>query len=131
MTWERVTQYMVSAIPEGTCVDEYAWQVEVSWRGPDDLWAVLHHGSCLGSNGRWDYEPSPSNREDDWKATHRFPLVEALRLAHEVAPKICINGFRPADLIAKYRDKSPEGIDEPPDYVKKVMHTVIIPKSDT
>lgn len=102
MTWERVTQYTVGAVPEGLCVDGYAWNVTVEWRGPDDLWAVLHHGSCLSSNGRFDYEPSPSNREDDWKVTHRFPLEEALRLAHEVAPKICINSLRPADLIAKY-----------------------------
>jgi len=104
MSWERVTEYVVYALPEDLCSDWYHWSFTVSWRGPGDLWAVTHGGSCLGADGRWDYEPSPSNREEDWKATHRFPLNEALRLAHEAAPKLKINGFTPADLLAKYGD---------------------------
>lgn len=105
MTWQRVTEYVVNAVPENLCVDYYAWNIGVSWRGPDDLWAVTHIGSCLGKNGRWDYEPSSSNRTDHWKETHRFPLEEALRLAHEAAPKLKINGYLPADIIAKHKDR--------------------------
>lgn len=102
--WHRVTEYVVNAIPEDLCVDYYAWNINVSWRGPDDLWAVVHIGSCLGQDGRWDYERSPSNRGENWKKTHRFPLEEALRLAYEAAPKLEINGYLPADIIAKYAE---------------------------
>jgi hypothetical protein len=66
---------------------------------------VIHHGSCLGKDGRWDYERSPSNRGEGWKKKHRFSLQEALRLAHEAAPKLKINGYLPADIIAKYSNE--------------------------
>lgn len=107
-TWQRVTQYVVSAVPEGLCMDGYAWDVTVEWRS-EGLWAVKHHSYCADANGDWDYEPSPSNRTDEWKATHRFPLEEALRLAHKAAPKVCINGYYPADLIAKYAQSDGTG----------------------
>lgn len=101
-TYERPTQYVVSAVPEDLCMDYYAWNIEVDWRGPGDLWAVKRFSQCLGSDGLWDYESIPSERTDEWKRTHRFPLAEALRLAHEAAPSVVVNGITPADLLAKY-----------------------------
>lgn len=108
MTWQRVTQYVVSAVPEGLCTDSYAWNLTVEWRD-HGLWAVTHHGYCLTDTGRWEYEVRPSERTEEWIKHRRFPLKEALRLAHAQAPKVCINGFRPADLIAKYaHETSPD-----------------------
>ena len=43
--------------------------------------------------------PSPSGREDDWLATHRFDLDTALNLAKEAAPKLTTNGFTVADAL--------------------------------
>jgi hypothetical protein len=103
-TWQRVTQHVVSAVPEGMSLDGWAWDVTVEWRG-EGLWAVTQHGRCLGADGEWDYERQPSSRTEAWKRTHRFTEQEALRLAHEVAPTICINGLRPADLIARHASR--------------------------
>ncbi len=101
MTWHRVVKYEISAVPEDLCKDAYAWSIAVEWRDKE-LWAVTRFSQCLGSDGKWDYESSPSNRTDEWKKTHRFTESEALRLAHEIAPTISVNGILPADLIDKY-----------------------------
>ena len=36
------------------------------------LWAVISGGAALGSDGRWEFEPLPSSRTDEYLATHRF-----------------------------------------------------------
>jgi len=93
----RTTRYEVSCLPPDD-IDAHCFTVTVEWRGRD-LWAVMRHGSALGSDGEWDYEPSPSNREDDWLATHRFDLDTALKLAKQAAPKLMTNGFTVADAL--------------------------------
>jgi hypothetical protein len=104
------TSYLVTAWPEGEDdhPDAHHWCVTVQYRGPGK-WAVLQGDSgskfCLGTDGEWDYEPSPSNREDDWLATHRFDLERALELAREHAPKIRINNFTTLDCIAWHRER--------------------------
>src|SRR6185436_1092107 len=71
--------YVVSCFPPDD--DEAGtWDVRVESRG-EGRWAVCHFRYCADADGNWDYEPSPSNREDDWKATHRFDLDTALELA--------------------------------------------------
>jgi hypothetical protein len=107
MTEVRVisTSYLVTAWPEGEDdhIDAYMWCVTVANRG-HGKYAVLRGDSgskfCLGTDGEWDYEPSPSSREDDWLETHRFDLDEALVLARDWAPKIRINGMTTLDRIA-------------------------------
>jgi hypothetical protein len=96
----RVTQYTVSLLPE-SYGEYYHWIVTVEYRGKGK-WAVLHFSFCLGSDGGWDYEPSPSNREDDWLATHRFDEETALALAREHAPKVSVNGLTPAGILARH-----------------------------
>ena len=59
-------------------------RIRVEWRGTG-LWAVVDTGQCLNRDGEWEYEPLPSNRDDDFMARCRFPLNEALRLALAVA----------------------------------------------
>jgi hypothetical protein len=95
----QVTEYRLSLLPDDD-LDSQAFEVKVAYRGRD-LWAVTRHTLCLASDGTWDYEPSPSNREDDWLVTHRFPLDEALRLADAALPSIKVNGTTAADVLAE------------------------------
>lgn len=97
--YEYPTKYTVSALPED--IGEYAWDLTVEYRG-NDTWAVSRHSQCLGSDGTWDWEPQPSSREDDWLATHRFGLQEALELARKEAPNVWVNDLQPADILAKH-----------------------------
>lgn len=96
---ERVTRYEVSCLPPDN-INAYHFTITVEWRG-GDLWAVLHHGYCLGADGEWDYEPRPSSREDDWLETHRFTLGIALMLAKQEAPKIRVNGHTVAEALRR------------------------------
>lgn len=94
----RVTEYAVCALPEDN-INAYAYTIRVSHRG-DERWAVTHHGYCLGTDGEWAWESLPSHRGDEWQASHRFDLENALRLATEQAPLIDINGLTAADVLA-------------------------------
>lgn len=94
-----ITEHTVCALPEGN-VNYWHYAVKVAYRG-DGLWAVLNGGYCLGADGDWDYEPSPSGRDDAWLATHRFDEETALRLAAEIAPTVEVNGFTVADVLAR------------------------------
>lgn len=96
----QVTRYEVSCLPEGDDA-KFSMTINVEYRGRG-LWAVMRMSEALGSDGEWDYEPSPSNREDNWLETHRFDLDTALRLAKEAAPKLTVNGYAVADLLAMH-----------------------------
>ncbi|AGL13848.1 hypothetical protein [Actinoplanes sp. N902-109] len=76
----RVTEVTLSTVPEDH-VNHRHRSVQVAWRGPGDLYAVLRYGDCLAADGTWDWEPRPSERDDAWKATHRFPYEQAVALA--------------------------------------------------
>lgn len=95
----RVTEYQVSCVPDDF-IDAPAFALTVEWRG-EDTWAICRFSRCLGSDGVWDHEPIPSDREDEWIATHRFTEDEALRLAKEAAPKVVVNGWTVAAVLAK------------------------------
>lgn len=66
--------------------DKYDYRaIHVSWRG-GDTWAITRGTGasptsvwCEASSD-WEYEPSPSNREDDFLARTRYPLDEALTI---------------------------------------------------
>ncbi len=97
------TVYTVSALPPDHR-ENGLFAVTVEWRGHydgSDKWAACRHRQCLDVNGEWDWESIPSEREDDWLATHRFDLETALRLAQQAAPNITVNGFTPADVLAR------------------------------
>jgi len=94
-----ITEYTICALPE-TNVNYWHYTIKVTYRG-DDLWAVLNGGYCLGIDGEWEYEPSPSHREDDWLATHRFDEQTALRLAEEQAPRMTCNGITVEQVLAR------------------------------
>jgi hypothetical protein len=105
----RATQYQVSVWPDdlrdsaSSAMDADMWAVTVEYRGPGS-WAVLMRaGMCLGADGEWDYEPRPSSREDDWLASHRFSLDDALALAREHAPKVTVNGMTALEVLARHQ----------------------------
>ncbi len=98
------TRYSVSMLP----IDHREhghFEITVEWRG-DGRWAVMHMGYCLGTDGDWEYESIPSERRDEWLATHRFDLDTALRLAKEAAPKVTVNGWTVERVLRDEAGKS-------------------------
>jgi hypothetical protein len=85
--------------------DRFLWSITVEYRGRN-LWAVKHGmHQCLGSDGTWDWESIPSERTDEWLATHRFPLDEALALARGMAAKITFRGITPQEAMERAKEK--------------------------
>jgi hypothetical protein len=69
---------------------EFGIYVEDRGRGK---WAVTHMGRCMDAGGDWDYEPSPSNRTDEWVAQHRFDSPEEAQAAFLLHKhRLVING---------------------------------------
>lgn len=107
--YARARSYEVSVWPDDIeCMDSGTWKLTVEYRG-GGLWAVLRGGACLGSDGQWDWEPLPSSREDEWLATHRFPLDAALDLARKHAPGVTVNGMTAVEVLARHRERHPDG----------------------
>jgi hypothetical protein len=94
-----ITEHTICALPEDHR-DYRHFAIKVVYRG-DNLWAVTNSGNCLDVDGEWDYEPSPSSRDDGWLATHRFDEQTALRLAEEHAPLMTCNGLTVADVLER------------------------------
>lgn len=38
----------------------------------NDLFAVRAHGCCLNKDGKWEYEPQPSSRDDSFMNRCRY-----------------------------------------------------------
>lgn len=93
----RPTRYAVNCLPEDG-IDSHVFEITVEYRGRD-RWAVKRHSQVLGTDGQWDWEMRPSEREDDWLDSHRFNLDTALKLAKEQAPLITVNGFTVTDAL--------------------------------
>lgn len=92
------TEYTVSALPEAHD-DHLLYALKVAYRGKG-RWAVTRLGRCLGADGQWDWEPTPSERTEEWRNTHRFDLETALRLAQEAAPKVVVNSRTVEQVLA-------------------------------
>ncbi|SEN88185.1 hypothetical protein [Nonomuraea pusilla] len=103
------TRFDVSCLPLDD-INALGFTVTVEYRGRDK-WAVLNSRWCLSSTGEWDWESIPSEREDDWLATHRFDLETAKRLAMEAAPKMTCNGWTVADALASIQRRAEEAED--------------------
>lgn len=93
--YSAATRYTVSSVPESN-VHFFRLSVSVERTSHVDggQWAVRQRGQCLDSDGRWDWEPSPSDREDGWLATHRFDLNTALWLASKAVSEMAGGGVR-------------------------------------
>lgn len=99
----EVTRYEVSVLPRND-INRPHFTIAVEYRG-DNRWAVTRHRECLGADGAWGWEPSPSNREDDWVDAHRFDLDTALRLARDAAPHVVANGLAAVDAYYRTHPK--------------------------
>jgi hypothetical protein len=97
--YHQPTEFTVSCLPPDHR-DRHYLEVTVGYRG-GDRWAVLDGRQCLGSDGEWDWESIPSERTDEWLATHRFDLETALGLAAQHAPKLTVNGLSVADVLER------------------------------
>ena len=95
----RPVKYAVSCVPEGN-VNVSSFTVWVEYRGRG-LWSVTDGAFCYDANGNAEYEPIPSERDDEWRAKYRFPLDAALALAKRVAPTLTVNGYTVADVLAR------------------------------
>lgn len=95
----RPPQFEVSLLPEDD-INYPLFVIAVESRGAG-RWAVVRHRQCLGADGEWSWESIPSEREDEWLATHRFDLETAKRLAIEAAPGVYINGMTAAQALAR------------------------------
>lgn len=95
----RATRYEVSLLPEDD-INYPFYAIAVEARG-NGRWAVVRHKRCLGPDGAWSWESIPSEREDDWLATHRFDRDTAIRLAKQAAPTVTVNGITAAQAAAR------------------------------
>ena len=85
--------------PEGF---HFAVYVEDRGRGS---WAVTHEGNCLSVDGTWDYEPNPSNRDNEWMALHRFTFNDAYTAAVAAAATVTLMGKTAAEYAAWYANR--------------------------
>lgn len=79
--------------------DTRHFRVTVSWRG-EDTWAVTWMGECWNGT-EWEWEPSPSSREEDFLARCRFSLEEACNHARTLADTVMPNGATYAQWQAR------------------------------
>jgi hypothetical protein len=98
-TTQWPTKFVVSCLDEDDPNHRHL-SLRVEWRGPGQ-WMVGDGFGCLDIDGNWSHEPLPSEREAEWKARHRFDLETALRIAHEIAPTLEINGITVRDALAR------------------------------
>lgn len=95
-----VTQYTVDGYPDPDSINASQYQVTVEYRGKG-RWAVCRWGRCYDRNGVPEFEPIPSEREDDWLDRHRFADVdEAIAVAKRVVPTLVVNGYKAAEAWA-------------------------------
>lgn len=66
----------------------------VRQRDGDYKWAVRNgFRECLSTMGEWDYESMPSNRPEDWIATHRFTHFEDAVNAAKEAARLAVEDY--------------------------------------
>jgi hypothetical protein len=94
----QATRYEVCALPP----NYKAWRhfvIDVEYRG-DGKWAVIRNGMALDKDGHREFEPSTSNRDDEFLARYRHTFDEAMRIARTEAPKTSVNRFTVDDALA-------------------------------
>ncbi len=98
VAYQMTSRYTITCLPEED--DDFSmWAVTVEYR-MRGRWAVTQRGIfTLNADGTWDLDPGCRNDDDDWLATHRFGLEDALELAREAAPHVKVNGMTPADVM--------------------------------
>lgn len=107
MTGVKITAYDVlpTAYDTAKARDLYHFIIKVEYRGIGK-WAVVWMGSVLNRDGEWEWEPSPSNREDDFFERCRFTRTDALKRAREAVDELKVNGLTLAEWNAKFEQVS-------------------------
>jgi hypothetical protein len=95
----QATEYTVSCLPADD-IEGHLFGITVQYRGAG-RWAVVHHGSCLGTDGDWDFGVKEYDRGDDWLDAHRFDEETALRLAKAAAPSVTVNGITAVEALRR------------------------------
>ncbi len=90
----RVTEYQFSCLPQDGSARCWGgvFDVHVQWSGIGELWAVRCNGRVYDVDGAEEYEPIPSERDDEFLARFRHDQETAMRVAARVAPTITVNG---------------------------------------
>ena len=109
---QHITEVTVSVLPIGH-IERGTWGLQVVYRGhaldddpTGDRYAVKHLSRCLNRDGKWEMEPIPSERSDEFIERTRFGYWEALQRACEQAPLIRVNGMTAADVLAREARRS-------------------------
>jgi hypothetical protein len=103
-----VTSYKISIWPEGCSgMDSAMYCCSVVHSGYGN-WSVRRgsgssNAPVLGADGQWHAERLPSERTRKELAEHRFDLDTALKLAHEMASRVTLNGLTAEEALARHR----------------------------
>lgn len=99
--YTSVTRYTVSVFPPELWdhIDAYSYLIFVE-ETASGRWAIRRPSRCLNADGHWDYEPTNSERTEEWLAVYRHDKETALRLAAEAAPKVRVNGKTATEMLA-------------------------------
>lgn len=109
MTPEELLQHATefSFLPPGMDrSDPHAryFDVQVSRRS-EGKWAVVSMGQvwCDGewAHEKWVYEALPSNRTEEFIASTRFPLEEAIEIAQKATETVTHVGFNYAEFLVR------------------------------
>lgn len=79
---DRATEFLVTA----PGVDEVVIRKCYGhWLPKQPMWKVSHYGGTLNKDGRWEVEPQPSSRDDEYYARCRYDTYEEAEAAAKAA----------------------------------------------
>lgn len=74
-----------------TDMDTRHFRVKVEWRG-GDRW-VISHWLALWNGTDWEYEPTNSSQDDEFRSRTGFTREQACALAQGMADTVELDGF--------------------------------------
>jgi len=81
-----ITKYTINGDPRQLGADDVHIELVKQLEGPPK-WAIRRMGTCLNKFDKWEWEPMPSSRDDDFLARCRFDsLEEAFAVLGVAAP---------------------------------------------
>lgn len=95
----HITELTFNALPEKYQKnDSYNFfNVIVTYRG-NNLWAVKTREGTLDKDGEPTFEP-PANNKEQFLVTHRFPLLEAIKIAEKAQYKVTCFDRTPKEWV--------------------------------
>lgn len=74
------------------------FSITLSYRG-NGLWAIKNRVNAYSRDGKWNYEPLPSSRSDEYITKNRFTLEEAYPLAQKLSHEIRMFKMTPEEFM--------------------------------